>query len=145
MAAVATMDQLPEKVVHDLLNFGVLLMGVTPYNNLTMKNIVLKLFDGSAESATVIEKIVTPALASANPQANVTDTLGGLATYIMTRNPYTNGAPTTNRTFLILTLVTFVFIALRFYSRQFLTGKIRLDDWVMLLAFVSFSSSSETY
>ena len=131
------MEDPPYHVVEKLLRFGLLVMGVTPYQNVTMKNLLPQLLDGSPEHTAAIEKAVVPALARSNPSANATESLYGLAMFLKTREPYESTAPETIRTYIITTAVTAIFIALRFYVRRFVTGKIRPEDWVILAAFVS--------
>ena len=115
--------------ISQLISFGFLVEALSPFHNENM----LKATQDVLHSPIIVTALSPIIDAAAGSQVNLTQNLGALIAVGQTF-PHDNISWKGNVSYAILTGAGFLAILTRLYARQFITKRLRLDDWVALVA-----------
>ncbi|KAF3938758.1 hypothetical protein ABW19_dt0200454 [Dactylella cylindrospora] len=125
---------LSEADYNGLLQLGFLAQGLGPYHNTTMAETVdLLLSPNSTVNAT---ELLGPVLQQGGMAFGPVLALQALKLVLM-EVPHDNVSFKNVTAYIVMTAVSVAFVLVRLYSRQFVTKKIRPEDWAMIPAIIT--------
>ncbi|KAF3172517.1 hypothetical protein TWF225_005183 [Orbilia oligospora] len=124
---------LSETDYNGLLQLGFLAQALGPYHNTTMAETVdLLLAKGSPVNVT---ELLGPVLAQGGMAFGPVLALQALS-LVLKEVPHDSVSFKNVTTYIVMTAVSVAFVLVRLYSRQFVTKKIRPEDWAMIPAII---------
>lgn len=124
---------LSEVDYNGLLQLGFLAQALGPYHNTTMEQTVDLML--SPNSTVNVTELLGPVLAQGGMDYGPSVALMALK-MVLAEVPHDNVSFQNVTAYIVMTAVSVAFVLVRFYSRMFVTKKIRPEDWAMLPAIV---------